>query len=172
MNRIYLIGFMGVGKSTIGKKLANKLDYNFIDIDELFENKYRVSINTFFEKYGEKLFRELENKLLYETFSFETTVISTGGGTPCYRNAIDDINSYGTSIYLRMPAEALINRLENAIRPRPLIKGKSHDDIKRDVDILLAEREQYYNKANIIFDAISPDIEKLLLTIKNHKDKY
>lgn len=163
---------MGVGKSTIGKKLANKLDYNFIDIDELFENKYRVSINTFFDKYGEKLFRELENKLLYETFSYDTTVISTGGGTPCYRSAIDDINSYGTSIYLRMPAEALINRLENAIRPRPLIKGKSHDDIKRDVDILLAERELYYNKANIIFDAISPDIEKLLLTIKNHKDKY
>ncbi|PLX04740.1 MAG: shikimate kinase [Marinilabiliales bacterium] len=171
MNRIYLIGFMGVGKSTIGKKLANKLNYNFVDIDELFENKYKVSINAFFEKYGEKLFRELENKLLYDTFSYEKTIISTGGGTPCYRDAIDDINSYGTSIYLRMPTEALINRLENAIRPRPLIKGKSHDEIKSDVEKLLAEREQYYNKANIIFDAISPDVDKLLLTVESHMDK-
>ncbi len=166
MNRIYLIGFMGVGKSTIGKKLAHSLDYNFVDIDELFENKYKVSINTFFEKYSEKLFRELENKLLHETFSYKNTVISTGGGSPCYDNAINDINNHGTSIYLKMPVEALVNRLENAIRPRPLIKGKSHEEVKSDVEKLLKEREQYYNKANIIFDAISPDIDKLMLALK------
>lgn len=168
MNRIYLIGFMGVGKSTIGKKLAYKLNFNFVDIDELFENKYKVSIHTFFEKYGEKLFRELENKLLHDTFIYDNTVISTGGGTPCYFNAINDINNHGTSIYLKMSAEALVNRLENAIRPRPLIKSRSRDEIKNDVENLLTKREQFYNKANIIYDAVSPDIDKLLIKLENN----
>ncbi|PLX14644.1 MAG: shikimate kinase [Marinilabiliales bacterium] len=170
MNRIYLIGFMGVGKSTIGKKLAYKLGYDFIDTDELFESKYKVSIHTFFEKYGEELFRELENKIIIDTFNLRNTVISTGGGSPCYNNTIEEINkSGGLSIYLWMPAEALVQRLENAIRPRPLILGKKHDEIKAEVERILSEREIYYNKAGFVYDAISPDYDKLIMLIESHK---
>lgn len=158
---------MGVGKSTIGKKLANKLGYAFVDTDLLFEEKYKISIEGFFKKYGEQLFREFENKLLQSTFSMKNTVIATGGGTPCYFNAINAINKNGISIYLEMPTSAIVNRLENAIKPRPLVKGKSHKKLQTEIERLMSGRINFYENASIVFNAVNPDLTNLMKIISS-----
>ncbi len=160
---------MGVGKSTIGKKLARELGYNFVDTDVLFEKKYKISIADFFTKYGEILFREFENKILLSTFAMENIVVATGGGTPCQFNAIDEINHHGISIFLEMPVAAIVNRLENTIKPRPLVKGKTHEELQLDVDSLLSERLSIYTKANIKIKALNVDITKLMETLNHWK---
>jgi len=160
---------MGVGKSTIGKKLASKLDYNFVDLDTLFEKKYKISIEDFFAKYGEKLFREFENKLLLSTFDMKNIVVATGGGTPCYYNAIDSINLNGISIYLQMPVSAIVNRLENSIKPRPLVKDKSHGELQKEVEKLLTKRISDYEKAKIKTNALNPEITNLAMILRAKK---
>ena len=159
---------MGVGKSTIGKKLAKRLGYTFIDLDDVFELKYKLSVNTFFNKYGENLFRELESKILEATISMDKTIISTGGGTPVYYNGIDLINKNGTSVYLKMSLNNLVKRLMEAKKPRPLVQDKSHDELSEVVKVLMEKRQNTYEKANIIFDANKPDIEQLVKLLITH----
>ena len=166
MSRIYLVGFMGVGKSTIGKKLARLLNYNFVDTDALFEKKYRLSINDFFSKYDEKLFREFENKILESTFELPNTIIATGGGTPCFFNAMDNINKNGKSIYLEMSVSAIVNRLENSIKPRPLVDGKSHEELLNKIGKLLEERLAFYKMANITYPAADVNVRELARLLK------
>jgi len=161
MSRIYLVGFMGVGKSTIGKKLARFLNYNFVDTDALFEEKYRLSINDFFSKYDEKLFREFENKILQSTFDMQSTIVATGGGTACFFNAMDDINKYGKSVYLEMSVAAIVNRLENSIKPRPLVDGNSHEELLIKISDLLKQRLPFYTKADIVYSAQGVDVREL-----------
>ena len=120
---------MGVGKSTIGRKLARQLNFEFIDLDDIFEQKYKISIDIFFNKYDEELFRRLEHEMLLETFMKEKAVISTGGGTPCYHNAMEKINSVGYSIYIKMPPTAISHRLSTAKKKRPLIKGIPKEEL-------------------------------------------
>jgi len=156
---------MGVGKSTIGRKLASHLGFKFVDTDEMFEEKYKLSIESFFSKYNEKLFREFENKILESTFALNNTIIATGGGTPCYLNAMDEINKNGISVYLEMPVDAIVTRLENTIKPRPLVKDKSHEALTLEVERMLNERVNIYEKANLIFNATNPDIERLVKTL-------
>ena len=160
---------MGVGKSTIGKKLARELGYNFVDTDVLFEKKYKISIADFFTKYGEILFREFENKILLSTFTMENIVVATGGGTPCHFNAIDEINRHGISVFLEMPTAAIVNRLENTIKPRPLVKGKTHEELRDEVERLLSKRLSIYTTANIKVKAINVDITKLQETLNHWK---
>lgn len=152
---------MGVGKTTIGKKLAKLLNYNFVDTDDLFEKKYKLSIEVFFSKYGEKLFREFESKILESTFELDNTIIATGGGTPFYSDAMDKINNSGTSVYLEMPCDEIVKRLEKSIKPRPLVKGKSHNELIVAVEKLLSQRLGTYEKAHIKFNVSTPDIDRL-----------
>jgi len=169
MSRVYLIGFMGVGKSTIGKKLARLLKYEFVDTDALFEEKYRLSINDFFAKYDENLFREFENKILKSTFELQNTIIATGGGTPCYFDAMNNINKYGTSIYLEMPVATIVNRLENSIKPRPLVDGKSHEELLNKIGKLLEERMAFYKMANITYPASDINVRELASMLKQQQ---
>lgn len=162
MIRIYLIGFMGVGKSTVGKKLATKLGWKFIDTDSVFEKKYRLSINTFFDKYGEDLFRKLENEILQSTFELNNYVISTGGGTPCFQGAMQQINDNGISVYLEMNDKAIISRLINSKQKRPLVMNKSNEELIEFVSSKLKERQPCYSQAVITSPAISIDIDLLL----------
>ena len=98
--RIILVGFPGSGKSTIAKKIANRLHYQFVDMDHLFESKYKLSIPDFFKKYGEEVFRKSEHVLLKEVIQQEKVVISTGGGTPCFHGNMELIMENGFSIYI------------------------------------------------------------------------
>ena len=162
MKRIYLVGFMGVGKSTAGKKLASRLGWKFIDTDAKFENKYRLSIDTFFNKYGEELFRKLENDILISTFDLDNYVISTGGGMPCYSGAMQQINANGVSVYLEMSELAITSRLINSKQKRPLVMNLSEEELVDFIHNKLSERSTCYSQANIIVPALSIDIDLLV----------
>ena len=169
MNNIYLIGFMGVGKSTIGKKLASKLGLKFIDTDVIFQEKYRLNIDSFFDKYGEELFRKLEYEILKTTFNNSNCVIATGGGLPCYIDAMDQINKNGISIYLKMNPDAILSRLQSSKQKRPLVTDKSINELKDFIHKKLDERNPSYSKAMITVSALSIDIESILDKL-NHLD--
>lgn len=164
MERIFLIGFMGSGKSTIGKKLATKLGYDFIDMDAYIEQQEGRVISDIFKSDGEVYFRSLEQNALKILCTREKVVISTGGGTPCFFDNIEVMNKAGYSIYLKLEAEKIIGRLKNGTAKRPLIADLSAIDLEREVRERLRVREPFYNKAKLIFSSEgSPnrDVEKL-----------
>lgn len=156
---------MGVGKSTVGKKLASRLGYEFIDTDKVFESKYKVCINDFFEKYGEALFRKLEHEILESTFNISNCVISTGGGLPCYRDSMHQINENGISIFLKMNESAIYSRLKASRQKRPLVIKLDDNELKEFISYKLTERTEYYNKAGIVIPALSVDINHIIQEI-------
>ncbi len=166
MNRIYLIGFMGVGKSTFGKKLARKLGYRFIDLDSIFEKKYKIRIDDFFGKYDEELFRKLEHDALKESFASVKTVIATGGGSPCFFDSMKNINEQGVSVYLKMEPAAIAHRLTHAKKPRPLVKGKTGEELCDIIKQKLKERKAFYEQAHFTVDAISIDVKAVVEMLK------
>ena len=153
MTRLILIGFMGSGKTTLGRALAKALGLTFIDLDNYIELRRCKSINRIFEESGEDGFRTIERNLLHEVCEFEDVIISAGGGTPCFFDNIDYMNSQGTTIYLQVPNERLLERLKIAKSRRPLLKDKNDEEIKAFIDEQLARREQFYLKADHIFAA-------------------
>ena len=162
--KIYLIGFMGCGKSTIGKKLASHYDYSFVDTDNLFEEKQQCSISVFFASHSEKEFRQQEQKLLYQTKTMDHVVIATGGGMPCFEDNMQWMLSHGKVIYIEMPAAALYNRLINSKKERPLLANK--ENLQTEINSLLARRENIYQKAHIIIPGINFSIENLVNEIE------
>lgn len=170
---VILIGYMASGKSTLGRKLAEKIDYGFIDLDEYIEKKEKKSIKSIFKTEGEIYFRKLETSYLNEIL--ENTahiVLSLGGGTPCYGNNMDRIlNAKNVkSIYLKASIPTLVSRLKNETSKRPLIAHLETDALLSEfIGKHLFERAQFYNLANI---KISTDkkgeseiIEELILTL-------
>lgn len=144
---IYLIGLPGAGKTTIGKEIAKEFNYQFIDLDEEIEKSFGLDIPTIFETRGEDYFREVEQLELYKTFQLKDTIISCGGGTPCFFDNIEQINIHGKSIYLKINPDTILKRLsEQEIQNRPLFKKDSLND-------LLKKRELFYNKASFIVDS-------------------
>ena len=158
---------MGAGKSTLGKHLAEALGLQHMDLDWFFEETYKISIMDFFRKYDEKAFRLIEHQLLKKTADIRDTVISTGGGTPCYHNNMTLINRYGVSVYIRMTAEMLFSRLQNSKRSRPLTSELRGDALRQRVKADLLQREQFYKMARIETDGENPDIEALARAIKS-----
>lgn len=167
MARIYLIGFMGAGKTTLGKKLAHKLGYSFHDLDKIFEYKYKTSVDLFFGKYDEAAFRKIEHDLLLSTFTLENSVISTGGGTPCFHNNMNLINQNGISIYIKLSPEAIFNRLITAKKRRPLIANKSEEELMLFIKEKLREREAFYNMANYTISGISVKVDDIVEILRN-----
>ena len=158
---------MASGKSNLGRLLAERLGYGFLDLDYLFEERFRISVLDFFEKYDEQIFRKIERSLLQETIVLEDTVISTGGGTPCFYDNMEVIRKAGTSIYLRWDLPALIHRLKMVKRKRPLLKDIPHADLDGKVSVHLSEREFFYNQADIKIQGETFDIDNLLFLIHN-----
>ena len=168
--RIYLIGFMGSGKTTIGKPLAVKLGYKFIDQDDVIEKHFGMTITKVFETRGETVFRETESKVLADLSEMDNIVIATGGGCPCFYNNMELMNQHGLSIYLKGDPQTLVNRLKNSHGTRPLIKGKSDSELIQYVTDKLNEREQFYSQAKVTVqtkDLKADDVVKLL----SHVDK-
>lgn len=166
--RIYLIGYMGSGKTTVAKKLARELGFEFMDMDEVFEARYHIGVSGFFEKYDEQAFREIESKLIKETIDKEKMVISTGGGTPCFHDNMEWMKSSGITVYLHMSVKALVNRLSNAKRVRPLIKNLNTDELSEFISKQLKVRDQFYKQAQIIINGENCDIQTLAKSIKFH----
>lgn len=152
--RLFLLGFMGSGKTTIGQQLSKELNYDFIDTDKLFVSQYGISIPDFFEKYGEQEFRSKEAKVLKSIENPTNTVISTGGGLPCYNENINYINDTGKSLYVYMKVNALCERLiENEQSKRPLLKElDTPTKMKAFIADLLTKRERYYFNSHLVVD--------------------
>lgn len=159
--RVFLLGYMGCGKSSKGSKLAKKLNLSFFDLDILFEEKYKLTVQQFFSKYGEDLFRKLEHKLLKEILHNDNMVLSLGGGTPCFYDNMNLMNESGITIYIKMSVKALHHRLTHAKKPRPLLKDRSPEKLESFIGSQLNEREIYYSKADLTISGINPDIDQL-----------
>jgi len=159
--RIFLVGFMFSGKSTVGKLLAKSMGYEHIDTDHMFESLYNISINDFFEKYGQDLFRELEHKLLLTLIEKDNIVISTGGGLPCFHNNMELIKQNGISIHINMSFKSIIHRQKKSKKNRPLLRNKSQEEIEIFLQDLLAKRIDIYNQSNIIIKGEDLNIKEL-----------
>ena len=150
--RIFLIGFMGSGKSTIGTKLARRLGYQFVDMDHLIEETSGMTVPGIFSELGEEIFRKWEHDILQELCTRERVVISTGGGAPCHGSMMQTMNEHGTTVYLKLTPGVLKDRLLRSRTERPLIKGKSESELEEYITALLAEREPFYSQANLVVD--------------------
>jgi shikimate kinase len=151
-SKIFLIGYMGAGKTTVGKLLADKLNWSFIDVDGFIENRYRQTIAAIFEEKGEAGFRKIERRTLQEISAFENVVISTGGGLPCFFDNMDWMNQTGITIYLKADVNELVNRLNFDKQKRPLIRGKNLEELREFVETNLEKREFFYNRAMLTFN--------------------
>ena len=153
MTRIFLVGYMGAGKTTLGRALAKKLGLPFIDLDSYIEERIHKTISQIFAEKGEEYFRDLERRMLHEVGDFENVIISTGGGTPCFFDNIEYMNSQGTTVYLDVPIERLFIRLSIARNKRPLIKDKNDEELRTFIIDQLAARAPHYSKARHKFVA-------------------
>jgi len=157
---------MGAGKTTAARRLANRLGWEVVDTDDMFEEKYKISVCDFFNKYDETLYRKLESEVLKSTESLTNVVVSTGGGTACYFDNIDWMNQNGLTIFLRISEKAVIDRLLHAKRKRPLAIGKSEEELTEFVAQHYTSRLPFYEKAQITVKSEDLDIDGLMETIK------
>jgi shikimate kinase len=151
---IFLIGFMGSGKSTIGMQIAKNNNWPLIDMDSIIEERQKKTISEIFASMGENAFRKMENHLIKELAQSDNQVISCGGGAPCFFDNMDIMNSNGKSVYLKLSPEAILNRLlsfpEEMRLSRPLLANKTTEQLKEYIDATLTKREPFYNTAKII----------------------
>ncbi|MDR0938084.1 MAG: shikimate kinase [Mediterranea sp.] len=152
MIRIFLTGYMGAGKTTLGKALARKLGIPFIDLDWHIEERLHQTISELFARRGEDSFRELERSMLHEVAEFENVVISTGGGVPCFFDNMEFMNRVGTTIFLDVSPEVLFRRLRVAKRQRPILQGLGDGELKAFIAKALEERAPYYSQARYTFN--------------------
>ncbi len=150
--RIYLVGFMGSGKSHSGKLLATALGYEFADLDDLIVLAVGCSIASLFESKGEAFFRELEKQKLHETALLNRCVIACGGGTPCFFDNMEWINSRGVSIYLKASPTLLAKRLSAGQEQRPVLRQAGTSGLEEFIALKLKERQPFYEQAHWIYD--------------------
>ena len=162
---ITLIGFMGSGKSTIARYLAEKKGVQFTDLDTFIEESEGVSIPSIFETKGEDVFRQIESACLLEVFKSPNQIIALGGGTPCFNDNMNIIKELSLSVYLKVSPEGLRDRLINSHNTRPLIKGMSEGELLDYIRIKLKEREKYYLQADHVIESdqiMADDLLRLL----------
>jgi shikimate kinase len=164
--RVFLIGFMGSGKTTMGSKLARAMGYEFVDMDQLIEQTAGMTVAGIFSDLGEEVFRKWEQDILQELCLREKVVVATGGGAPCHGTMMSTMNSKGDTVYINLSPETLLERLTQSKVDRPLIRGKSKDELLHFITSLLETRESFYNQARYIVDGISLDPERLAIYLK------
>ncbi|MCD8318865.1 MAG: shikimate kinase [Paraprevotella sp.] len=147
MIRIILIGFMGAGKTTVGKALSQSLGLPFYDLDWYIEDRYRKTISQLFAEKGEEGFRKIEKDILNEVAEFEDVIISCGGGTPCFFDNMDYMNRQAQTIYLKASPEVLYRHLKMGKVERPLLKDKTEAEMKQFIRDMLKTREPFYSRA-------------------------
>ena len=155
--RIYLIGYMGCGKSTLGRRFAEHLNVQFVDMDHYIEERNHKTIPQIFEEEGEAEFRNKERKALEELSEFTDIIIATGGGAPCFFDNINLMNQTGKTIYLNIDPAILADRLLKSKTERPLIKGKSREELVAFIGETLKKRNEFYKQAK--FQITEPDID-------------
>ena len=152
MTRIFLIGYMGAGKTTLGKAFARAMGLTFIDLDWYIEERFHKTIRELFTERGEDAFRDLERRMLHEVVDFEDVVISVGGGTPCFFDNVDYMNSVGETVFLDVDIRVLFRRLKIAKQQRPLLDGKSDEELMQFIQEALQNRLPFYTRAKHTFN--------------------
>ena len=156
MKNIFLIGLPASGKSTFGKSIADALNLNHVDLDQVIEANTNKSISTIFKLYGEKYFREIERDALSKLFDRSNTyIISCGGGTPCFYDNMNRMNAVGITIFLDIAVDVIVKRVKET-HDRPLLKMKN---LEETIIQLRSERIKYYQQANLIFNESHPVAE-------------
>lgn len=171
MNRIILVGYMGSGKTTVGRAFSKELALPFYDLDWYIEGRMRKTIKDLFDERGENGFREIERNMLHEVCEFEDVVISCGGGTPCFFDNMDYINRQGESVYLKSTPEVLYRHLKMGKTVRPLLLNKTPEQVQAHIEEQLREREEYYKRAKHTLDVTLMDnYEKIKITVAKLKE--
>ena len=152
MTRIFLIGYMGAGKTTLGKAFARAMGLTFIDLDWYIEERFHKTIRELFTERGEDAFRDLERRMLHEAGEFEDVVVSVGGGTPCFFDNVDYMNSVGETVFLDVDIHVLFRRLKIAKQQRPLLDGKSDEELMTFIQEALQKRLPFYTRAKHVFN--------------------
>lgn len=153
MIRIFLTGYMGAGKTTLGKAFARELNIPFIDLDWYIEERFHKTVGELFAERGETGFRELERNVLHEVAEFENVIISTGGGAPCFFDNMEFMNRMGKTVFLNVHPDVLFRRLRVAKQQRPILQGKQDDELKAFIVQALEKRAPFYRQAQYVFNA-------------------
>jgi shikimate kinase len=164
--KIFLIGFMGSGKSVSGRKLASNLGLSFADLDTLIEQNYKMSIPGIFSQFDETVFRKLETKVLNEFVEGDDFVLSCGGGTPCFNNNMELIKKSGISIYIKLSPKALADRLLKSKTKRPLIKNIEPEQLVPKIEEMLCYREAFYKLSHITVEGLNLKIKDIVEQIQ------
>ena len=173
MTRIILIGYMGAGKTTIGKALSKELGIIFYDLDWYIENRMRKTVSQIFAERGEEGFRKIEYNMLHEVAEFEDVIISCGGGTPCFFDNMDYLNQQGQVVYLKAEPEVLYKHLLMAKVERPLIKGKSQEELLAFIRDQLDRREPFYSKARYTLDvSLMDSYDKINISVAKLRELW
>jgi shikimate kinase len=169
--KIYLIGFMGCGKSHWGKQLSEKLKLPFFDLDEEIVKEENKTITEIFAKEGEEYFRHKEKDVLYTlTEKHHSFVLATGGGTPCFFNNIEYMNKNGTSVWFNCSVECLYSRLIKEKAQRPLIRNLSDNELRTFIIRKFGDRKIFYRQASVIINEDDITLDNIVDTIFHDED--
>ena len=167
MRRIIIVGYMGAGKTTVGKALAKETGLQFYDLDWYIEGRMRKTVPQLFAERGEDGFRQVERTMLHEAAEFEDVILSCGGGTPCFFDNMEYMNAQGDTVYLKASPEVLCAHLRMGKTRRPLLEGKTPEELLGFVTEQLARREQYYLAARHVLDVdLLDNYEKIKVSVE------
>lgn len=146
---------MGSGKTTLGKSLSKAMGLDFIDLDNFIEGRFHCTVKELFTKRGEAGFRAVEQSVLHEVGEFNDVIVACGGGTPCFFDNMEFMNTHGTTVFLDVSEWRIFERLTipSARAKRPLIASKNDEEIKTFITEALSARRPFYTKAQITFNA-------------------
>ena len=153
MRRVFLIGYMGSGKTTLGRAFAKATGLSFIDLDWYIEERAHRTVSQLFTEEGEDGFRRIERRMLHEVSEFEDVVIACGGGTPCFYDNMDYMMETGITVYLDASQDILFRRLKVASANRPLLKEKTDTELREFIAEGVESRMKWYSKATLRMDA-------------------
>jgi shikimate kinase len=161
MKPIFLIGYMGAGKTSVGRALAHRYGLEHIDLDWRIEQRFHHKISDMFATIGEEGFRIRERNMLHEVMGMENVVVSVGGGTPCFFDNMEQMNVEGHTIYLQCSVDVLVKRIMRSQNKRPIVANKTKEELMNFVAKHLAEREAFYMQANEVWNGEELRVENL-----------
>lgn len=171
MVRVIITGYMGAGKTTVGKALSRELGLPFYDLDRYIETRMHKTIPEIFAQQGEEGFRKIEHNMLHEVAEFEDVIISCGGGTPCFFDNMDYMNQNGDTIYLKAPVDVIWKHIHMGRTVRPLLQGKSEEEAINFINRQKEEREYFYLKAKHVIDVgILDNYEKINIIVQRIRE--
>jgi shikimate kinase len=164
--RLFIIGYKSSGKTTIGKQLAKRLNLEFVDLDEMIEQREGISIPELYSQHREDMFRKMEWAALSEIVKKDNIIVSTGGGAPCYFDNMTLMEKYGEVLYIQLDNDTLVSRLKSATKDRPIVMNKTGEELREYVKNLRDRCEHHYLRAKYIVNGKNLTVQKVIDTIK------